>query len=110
MVKKIFKPIIFDIFSKKEQIATARTNSHGQAQIATACGGPMVPYIRHFILAGCYDNNPCYLVTNLAGHLDFAGHLDLAGFYFSKCPANSKCPATFVTGPHIHLVIEEAHV
>jgi hypothetical protein len=44
-----------------------------------------LPYIRHFIFAGCYDNNPCYLVTNLAGHLDFAGHLDLAGFYFSKC-------------------------
>jgi hypothetical protein len=38
-------------------------------------------YIRHFIFAGCYDNNPWYLVTNLAGHLD------LAGFYFSKCPA-----------------------
>jgi hypothetical protein len=48
-------------------------------------------YIRHFIFAGCYDNNPWYLVTNLAGHLD------LAGFYFSKCPANSKCPAKFVT-------------
>ncbi len=48
-------------------------------------------YIRHFIFADCYDNNPCYLVTNLAGHLDFAG------FYFSKCPANSKCPAKFVT-------------
>jgi hypothetical protein len=43
--------------------------------------------------AGCYDNDPWYLVTNLAGHLDFAGHLDLAGFYFSKCPANSKPPA-----------------
>ncbi len=41
MVKKIFKPIIFEIFSKKEQIATARTNSHGQVQIATACGGPL---------------------------------------------------------------------
>jgi hypothetical protein len=41
MVKQIFKPIIFDIFSKKEQIATARTNSHGHAQIATACGGPL---------------------------------------------------------------------
>jgi hypothetical protein len=41
MVKKIFKPIIFDIFRKKEQIATARTNSHGQAQVATACGGPL---------------------------------------------------------------------
>jgi hypothetical protein len=30
---------------------------------------------------------PGYLVTNLAGHLDFAG------FYFYKCPANSKPPA-----------------
>ena len=48
-------------------------------------------YIRHFIFAGCYDNNPWYLVTNLAGHLDFAG------FYFSKCPANSKYPAKFGT-------------
>ncbi len=51
---------------------------------------------------------PGYLVINFAGHSDFAGHLDLAGFYFSKCPANSKCPAKFVTGPHIHLVMEEA--
>jgi hypothetical protein len=50
----------------------------------------MLAYIRHFIFAGCYDNDPWYLVTN------FAGHLDLAGFYFSKCPANSKCPAKFV--------------
>jgi hypothetical protein len=62
------------------------------------------------IFAGCYDNNPCYLVTNLAGHFDFAGHLDLAGFYFSKFPANSKCPAKFVKGPHIHLVMEEVQV
>jgi hypothetical protein len=46
------------------------------------------------------DNNHWYLVTNLAGHLDFAG------FYFSKCPANSKYPANFVTGPHM----EEAQV
>jgi hypothetical protein len=61
-------------------------------------------YIRHFIFAGCYDNNPRYEVTNLAGHLDFAGHLDLAGFYFSKCPAK------FVTGSHIHLVMDEAQV
>ncbi len=38
-------------------------------------------YVRHFIFAGCYDNDPWYLVTNFAGHLDFAG------FYFSKCPA-----------------------
>jgi hypothetical protein len=50
-------------------------------------------YIRHFIFAGCYDNDPWYLVTNLPGHLDFAGHLELAGFYFSKCPTNSKPPA-----------------
>jgi hypothetical protein len=47
-------------------------------------------YVRHFIFAGCYDNGPWYLVTNLAGHLDFAGHFDLAGFYFSKCPANDR--------------------
>ncbi len=51
-------------------------------------------YIRHFTVADCYDNDPWYLVTNLAGflnlagHLDLAGHLELAGFYFSKCPAN----------------------
>jgi hypothetical protein len=44
-------------------------------------------YIRQFIFAGCYDNDPWYLVTNLAGHLDLAGYLDFAGFYFSKCPA-----------------------
>jgi hypothetical protein len=42
----------------------------------------MLAYTRHFIFAGCYDNDPWYLVTNLAGHLD------LAGFYFSKYPAN----------------------
>jgi hypothetical protein len=48
MVKKVFKPIIFDIFRKKEQIATARTNSHGQAQVATACGGPLLAdYLRN---------------------------------------------------------------
>ncbi len=41
-------------------------------------------YIRHFIFAGCYDNDPWYLVTNLAGQLDLAGHLDLAGFYFNS--------------------------
>ncbi len=63
-----------------------------------------LPYIRHFRFAGCYDNNHWYLVTNLAGHLD------LAGFYFSKCSANFKCPAKFATGPHIHLVMEEAQV
>ena len=51
------------------------------------CFYATLAYIRHFIFADCYDNNPCYLVTNLAGHLDFAGHLELAGFYFSKCPA-----------------------
>jgi hypothetical protein len=53
-------------------------------------------YMRHFIFAGCYDNDPWYLVTNFAGHLDLAEHLELAGFYFSKCSANSKCPAKFV--------------
>jgi hypothetical protein len=52
MVKKIFQPIIFDIFSKKEQIATARTNSHGQAQIATACGGPLPTHTVLYITAG----------------------------------------------------------
>jgi hypothetical protein len=33
----------------------------------------------HFMFAGCYDNDPWYLVTNLSGHLDLGGHLDLAG-------------------------------
>jgi hypothetical protein len=42
MVKIIFKPNFFDIFSKKEQSAAARTNSHGQAHIATACGVPLL--------------------------------------------------------------------
>jgi hypothetical protein len=32
-----------------------------------------LPYIRHFIFAGCYDNDPWYLETNFAG------------FYFSLC-------------------------
>ena len=41
----------------------------------------------NFIFAGCYDNDPWFLVANLAGHLDLAGHLELAGYYFSKCPA-----------------------
>jgi hypothetical protein len=59
--------------------------------------------MRHFIFAGCYDNDPWYLVTNFARHLDIAGHLDLVRFYFSKCPANSKPPA-------FHLVMEEAQV
>ncbi len=58
---------------------------------------PRKAYIRHFIFAGCYDNSPWYLVTNLPGHLDLVGHLDLAGFYFSKCPAYSKCPAKSVS-------------
>ncbi len=40
-------------------------------------------YKGHFIFAGCYDNDPWYLVTNLAGHLDLAG-------FFSKCPANDR--------------------
>ncbi len=33
-----------------EQIATARTNSHGQAQIATACGGPLAGLLVHALL------------------------------------------------------------
>jgi hypothetical protein len=51
-----------------------------------------VAYIRHFIFAGCYDNDPWYLVTNFAGHLDFAGHLELAGFYFSNAPLILNAP------------------
>ncbi len=56
----------------------------------------MLAYTRHFIFAGCYDNNPWYLLTNLAGFLNLvgflnlAGHLDLEGFYFSICPANDR--------------------
>jgi hypothetical protein len=50
-------------------------------------------YIRHFIFAGCYDNGPWYLVTNLAGHLD------LRGFYFSK-----NAPL-ILNRQHFHLVI-----
>ncbi len=57
----------------------------------------ILAYIRHFIFAGCYDNHPWYLVTNLAGHLD------LAGFNFSKCPANFNCLL-------FHLVMERAQV
>jgi hypothetical protein len=40
----------------------------------------------------CYDNDPWYLVTNIAEHLDLAGQLELARFYFSNCLANSKPP------------------
>ncbi len=43
-------------------------------------------YIRHFIFAGCYDNDPWYLVTNLAGHVD------LAGFYYLKAPLILNAP------------------
>ncbi len=55
-------------------------------------------YIRHFIYAGFYDNDPWYLVTNLAGHLDLArnldlaGHLDLAGIIFLKVLISMKNP------------------
>ncbi len=49
-------------------------------------------YIRHFIFAGCYDNNLWYLVTNLVGHSDLAGHLDLAGFYFLNAPLILNVP------------------
>jgi hypothetical protein len=64
MVKKIFKPIIIDIFSKKEQIATARTNSHGQAQIATACGGPLV--------GRCCGTTRVPHIVNLYFHVSYA--------------------------------------
>jgi hypothetical protein len=73
--------------------------SHGTMRRTFLLFYATLPYIRHFIFAGCYDNNHWYLVTNLAGYLD------LAGFYFSKYPANSKCPAKFVAGPHIHLIL-----
>ncbi len=49
-------------------------------------------YIRHFIFAGCYDNDPWYLVTN------FAGHLDLAGFYFSNAPLILNAPLNLLLG------------
>ncbi len=54
-------------------------------------------YIRHFIFAGCYDNDPWYLVTNFAGHLDFAA------FYFYNAPL-------ILNRPQIHLMIERAQV
>jgi hypothetical protein len=60
-------------------------------------------YIRHFTLAGCYDNDPWYLVTNLARHLDLAGfyflnapHLDLAGFYFLNAPLMRESPSLII--------------
>jgi hypothetical protein len=49
-------------------------------------------YIRHFIFAGCYDNNHWYLVTNLAGHLD------LAGFYFLNAPLILNAPLNLLLG------------
>jgi hypothetical protein len=49
-------------------------------------------YIRHFIFAGCYDNNPWYLVTNLAGHLD------LAGFFFLYAPLILNAPLNLLLG------------
>jgi hypothetical protein len=69
-------------------------------------------YIRHFIFAGCYDNDPWYLVTNLAGHLD------LAGFYFLNIPLILNAPLNLLlltkyyvsTSPNFHLVMEEAQV
>ncbi len=55
-------------------------------------------YIRHFIFSGCYDNDPWYLATNFAGHLDFAGHLELAGFYFSNAPLILNAPLNLLLG------------
>ncbi len=64
-----------------------RTHAKRETYIDTYYFYATLAYIRHFIFAGSYDNDPWYLVTNFAGHLDLAGHLELAGFYFSKCPA-----------------------
>jgi hypothetical protein len=60
-------------------------------------------YIRHFIFAGCYDNDPWYLVTNLTGYLDLAGHLDLGGFYFLNAPLILNCP-------HFHQIKKKKNV
>jgi hypothetical protein len=56
----------------------------------------MLANIRHFKFTGCYNNDPWYLVTNLAEHLDLVGHLDLAGCYLNRL--------------HSHLMIEGAQV
>jgi hypothetical protein len=78
---------------------------HGSCNVLNYIFYATLAYIRHFIFAGCYDNDPLYLVTNFAGHLDLAGHLEFAGFYFSKCPANSKCPAKFVNRYQVQALI-----
>jgi hypothetical protein len=94
MVKKIFKPIIFDIFSKKEQIAKARTNSHGQAQIATACGGPLPPPASHFLL--------CRLIS----HTDLL-HPVLLTFTPLTYPAQEACFLLFSVFPASSVLTKE---
>jgi hypothetical protein len=47
-------------------------------------------YIRHFISAGCYDNDPWYLVTNLRGFIFLNAPLDLL-LGTSYRPSFSSC-------------------
>ncbi len=49
-------------------------------------------YIRHFISAGCYDNDPWYLVTNLRGIQI------LRGFTFLNAPLILNAPLNLLLG------------
>jgi hypothetical protein len=49
-------------------------------------------YIRHFISAGCYDNDPWYLVTNLRGIQI------LRGFIFLNAPLILNAPLNLLLG------------
>jgi hypothetical protein len=69
-------------------ILSLRLGYSPYAQRALSLFYATLAYISHFIFAGCYDLDPWYIVTNLAGHLELAGHLDLAGFYFLNAPLN----------------------
>ncbi len=51
-----------------------------------------LPYIRHFISAGCYDNDPWYLVTNLRGIYT------LRGFIFLNAPLILNAPLNLLLG------------
>ena len=51
-----------------------------------------LPYIRHFISAGCYDNDPWYLVTNLRGIQI------LRGFIFLNAPLILNAPLNLLLG------------
>ncbi len=59
------------------------TNSNFYATLA---------YIRHFISAGCYDNNPWYLGTNLRGIQI------LRGFIFLNAPLILNAPLNLLLG------------